>query len=83
VRVVTRGSEELRAIPGVRNFGSHIGQAFLADEVVGVNTGENWISIDPNADYDKTVAAIQNVVDGYPGLQRDVTTYLKERIEES
>ena len=82
VRIVTRGSEELRAIPGVRNFGSHIGQAFLADEVVGVNTGENWISIDPNADYDKTVAAIQDVVDGYPGLQRDVTTYLKERIEE-
>src|SRR5439155_615919 len=82
VRIVTRGSEELRAIPGVRNFGSHIGQAFLADEVVGVNTGENWISIDPNADYDKTVAAIQEVVDGYPGLQRDVTTYLKERIEE-
>ena len=82
VRIVTRGSEELRAIPGVRNFGSHIGQAFLADEVVGVNTGENWISISPHADYDKTVAAIQDVVDGYPGLQRDVTTYLKERIEE-
>ena len=24
------------------------------DEVVGVNFGENWISIDPDADYDKT-----------------------------
>ena len=28
-RIAQRGSEELRAIPGVRNFGSHIGQAFL------------------------------------------------------
>ena len=28
-------SQELRAIPGVRNFGSHIGQALLADEIVG------------------------------------------------
>jgi Cu/Ag efflux pump CusA len=33
-------------------------------------------------DYDKTLAAIQNTVDGYPGLQRDVQTYLKERIKE-
>ena len=30
----TQASKELRAIPGVRNFGAHIGQAFLADEVV-------------------------------------------------
>ena len=40
-------SKELRAIPGVRSFGSHIGQAFLGEEIAGVNFGENWISIDP------------------------------------
>ncbi len=33
-------------------------------------------------DYDPTVAKIQEVVDGYPGLYRDVLTYLKERIKE-
>jgi CzcA family heavy metal efflux pump len=82
VRITTQVSRELRAIPGVRNFGAHIGQGTLADEVVGMNFGENWISIDPNVDYDKTVAAIQQVVDGYPGLQRDVQTYLKERTKE-
>ena len=60
-------SRELRAIPGVRNFGSHIGQAFLAEEIAGVNFGENWISIDRDADYDKTLAAIEEVVDSYPG----------------
>jgi CzcA family heavy metal efflux pump len=81
-RIVTRGGKELRAVPGVQAFGSHIGQAFLADEVVGVNTGENWVSVAPDADYDETVDALQKVVDGYPGLQRDVTTYLTERIEE-
>ena len=69
-------------IPGVNNCGSHIGQAFAADEVVGVNFGENWISVDPSVDYDKTLAAIQEVVDGYPGIHRDVQTYLKERIRE-
>ena len=82
VRIVERGSRELRAIPGVRNFGSHIGQARLADEVVGVNAGENWISVDPEADYDKTLASIQKVVSGYPGLYTDVQTYLNERIKE-
>ncbi|MGH8897067.1 MAG: efflux RND transporter permease subunit [Egibacteraceae bacterium] len=82
VRITTQASSELRAIPGVRNFGAHIGQALLADEVVGINFTENWISVDPAADYDKTVSSIQNVVQGYPGLQRDVLTYLKERIRE-
>jgi CzcA family heavy metal efflux pump len=82
VRISTAGAKELLAIPGVRNEGSHIGQAFLMDEVVGMNFGENWISIDPKADYDKTLASVQEVVDGYPGLRRDVQTYLKERIRE-
>ena len=42
-----RASKELRAIPGVRNFGSHIGRAEVADEVVGPNFTELWISVDP------------------------------------
>ncbi len=81
-RITVRASKELRAIPGVRNFGSHIGRAEVADEVVGPNFTELWISIDPNAPYDVTVSKIQEVVDGYPGLTRDLLTYLKERIKE-
>jgi CzcA family heavy metal efflux pump len=81
-RITVEVSKELRAIPGVRNFGSHIGRAEVADEVVGPNFTELWISLDPKADYDPTVAKIQEVVDGYPGLFRDVLTYLKERIKE-
>jgi Cu/Ag efflux pump CusA len=81
-RIVTAASRDLRAIPGVRSFGSHIGQALLAEEVVGVNFGENWISVDPRADYGRTVAAIQRVLDAYPGLYHDVLTYLNERIDE-
>lgn len=82
VRITTRASKELRAIPGVRNFGAHIGQAFAADEVVGVNFGENWISVSPAVDYDKTITAIDEMVKGYPGLYRDLQTYLKERMRE-
>lgn len=81
-RITVLASKELRAVPGVRNFGSHIGRAEVADEVVGPNFTELWISIDPAVDYDETVATIQEVVDGYPGLYRDLLTYLRERIKE-
>ena len=50
--------------------------------MVGVNFGENWISVDPAVDYDATVAQIKEVVNGYPGLYRDELTYLRERIKE-
>ena len=81
-RISVRACQELRQIPGVRNCGSHIGQAFFSDEVVGVDFGENWISVDPDADYDETIASVHEVVDGYPGLFRDVLTYLRERVRE-
>ena len=81
-RIVTQASRELGEIPGVRSFGSHIGQAFLSEEVAGVNFGENWISVDPSAPFDETVAAVDEVVEGYPGLFTNRETYLNERIDE-
>jgi CzcA family heavy metal efflux pump len=82
VRISQEACQELRTIPGVRNCGSHIGQALLMDEVYGIYFGENWISVDPSVDYNETLDKIQETVDGYPGLYRDVQTYLKERIRE-
>jgi CzcA family heavy metal efflux pump len=82
-RIVVRGCKDMREIPGVRNCGSHIGQAFLGEEISGVNFGENWISVNPAVDYDKTLASIQDKVDSYPGLYHDVQTYLRERIKET
>lgn len=81
-RLSIRVSKELRSIEGVRNFGAHIGRAEVADEVVGPNFTELWISVDPSIEYEPTVDRIQEVVAGYPGLYRDVLTYLRERIKE-
>ena len=81
-RITERASRELMAVPGVKNFGSHIGRAEVADEVVGPNFTELSISLDPAVDYEATVARIQTIVDGYPGLYRDLLTYLRERIKE-
>ena len=81
-RITLAASEDLMAIPGVRNFAAHLGQAFQGDEPYGINFGENWISIDPHVDYDDTIAAIDAVVADYPGLFRDRKTYLDERTKE-
>ncbi|MEA2843751.1 MAG: hypothetical protein QOJ69_1422, partial [Actinomycetota bacterium] len=81
-RIVIQGSRELRSIDGVRNFGSHIGQALLGEEIAGVDFGENWISIDEKANYDETRTEIEDVVAGYPGMFTNVETYLAERISE-
>jgi Cu/Ag efflux pump CusA len=66
----------------VRNFGAHIGRAVGGDEPYGINFTENWISVDPKVDYATTRASVEAAVAGYPGLYRDVQTYLKERIKE-
>jgi CzcA family heavy metal efflux pump len=82
VRITTQGSRELQAIPGVRDFGSHIGRAVQGEEINGINFAENWISVDPKANYGQTLESIETAVAGYPGLFRNVETYLGERIEE-
>ncbi len=81
-RVSVSACRDLREIPGVRNCGSHIGQAFLADEVYGVDFGENWISVSSDVPYDETLERVNETVNYYPGLYRDVQTYLRERIKE-
>jgi CzcA family heavy metal efflux pump len=81
-RVSVLACKDLKEIEGVRNCGSHIGQAMLADEVYGVYFGENWISVSPDVDYDKTLDEVHRTVEAYPGLYRDVQTYLRERIKE-
>ncbi len=74
--------QELRAIPGVSNVGAHVGRAISSDQSTDVNGGEIWVNLDPAAGYQTTVAAIQEVVDGYPGLHREVLTYSDERLRE-
>jgi len=81
-RVTLTAGEDLMAIDGVRNFGAHIGRAEVADEVVGPDFTELWISIDEKADYDKTLKQVEDVINSYPGLFKDILTFLRERIKE-
>jgi Cu/Ag efflux pump CusA len=79
-RIVTQVTGELQSIPGVRNIGAQVGRAITGDQISGINSGEIWVSLDPTAEYDATVIAIQEVVGGYPGLFREVGNYQPDRI---
>ena len=81
-RITSRVSKELRSLPGVRYVGAHVGRAITGDQVVGINSSQIWVSIDPKADYDKTVASIRETIDGYPGIERSVQTYLRDKVGE-
>ena len=62
---------KLEPIQGVRDVGAHIGRAVTGDQIVDVNSGELWVNIDRDADYDETVADVQRVV---AGLGASITT---------
>ena len=80
-RIVTRAGSELQSIPGVRNIGAQIGRATTGDQVVGINSSQIWVSIDPSASYDTTVTMIEETLNGYPGLAGEVQPYLEERVQ--
>jgi CzcA family heavy metal efflux pump len=81
-RMTSRVSDELRSLPGVRSVGAHVGRAVTGDQVVGINSSQIWVGLDPEADYDKTVAAIRETIDGYPGVEHSVQFYLRDKVAE-
>ena len=82
-RITDAASKELRAIPGRAQLRRpHRPRRSAATKSYGVNFGENWISVDPESTTTRRWRRSKQAVDGYPGLYRDVQTYLKERIKE-
>ena len=81
-RVSSLLAEEIRGLDGVTNVGAHVGRAITSDQAVGTNAGQLWISVDPAGDYDATVAAVEDVAAGYPGIASDVVTYPNARVDE-
>jgi Cu/Ag efflux pump CusA len=81
-RITSLVSRELRTVPGVTNVGAHVGRAVLGDEVVGINAAKVWVGIAPSANYVATVAAIQDVVDRYPGVVREIQSYTQKSLRQ-
>ncbi|MDF2146230.1 efflux RND transporter permease subunit [Knoellia sp. p5-6-4] len=72
--------DDLGEIPGVTNVGAQVGRAVTSDQIVNVNSGQVWVKVGPDADYDGTVAAIERTVGSLQGVSTDVLTYSEERV---
>jgi Cu/Ag efflux pump CusA len=79
-RMLTQASHELQSIPGVRSVSGHVGRAVLSDRVNDVNRAQLWVGLDRDADRDATIDRIQQVLDGYAGVDIDTLTNLKSCI---
>jgi len=82
-RITGKMTDELRAIPGVRHVGGHVGRAITSDKVSSPNAAVLWVSLKGRADYEETVAAVRKVTKGYPGIDTDVMTYSEERLNQA
>ncbi len=74
--------KELQSVKGVQNAAAHVGRAVFSKEISDVNTAEIWVSIDPKADYEDTLEAMQAVLGNYPGVKGEVHTFLSKKMRE-
>ena len=82
-RISTALIHDIRAVPGVRNAAAQVGRALLSHELADVNSAEVWVSLDPNADYRATLAALRAIVNAQRGVSAEVQTFLSKRVRES
>jgi len=73
---------ELEGLPGVREANAHVGRAVTSDQSVNVNEAQVWVSMDVDADYDGTLASLEEAVAGVEDLSAEVATYSDRRVTE-
>lgn len=78
--LATNASTELGKISGVQNVTAHIGRAILSDRRTNIDRGELWVSVNPDANYDETVAAVKKAVANLPGLLPEVRTNMISQV---
>lgn len=89
LQAMTRSTEglirDLRQIPGVQNAFADLGRAVLCncERATDVNAGHVWVNIDPKADYEATVDAVEAAITAYPGMRGEVGTYLSTKLREA
>jgi Cu/Ag efflux pump CusA len=81
-RAATSAAAELGRLPDVAEVGALVGRAVLSDRTANVNATELWVKIDPDADYGKAIASIDEVIRGYPGFGHPgAVSYSNDRVD--
>jgi Cu/Ag efflux pump CusA len=89
LQAMTRSTEglirDLRQIPGVQSAFANLGRALLCncERATDVNAGQVWVNIDPKADHEAMVDALEAAVAAYPGMRGQVGTYLSTKLREA
>ncbi len=85
LRMGTRLSKLLLALPEVRAVGQRVGRAEAADDIMGSHSSEIEVDLRPlgAAASRRVEAKIRDVLRGFPGANFGVNTFLTERLEET
>jgi Cu/Ag efflux pump CusA len=78
----TEIGNSLRSLPGVTGVGATVGRAITGDRVVNVNSGDIWVALTADADYDATVASIEETVRDVPGMTAEVVPFSTQEMRE-
>ena len=78
----TEIGNSLQSLPGVSGVGATVGRAVTGDRVVNVNSGDIWVAIAGDADYDATVASIKDTVRDVPGMTAEVVPFSTQEMRE-
>jgi Cu/Ag efflux pump CusA len=81
--LVTQASSELKAVPGVQSVSAHVGRAVFGDKVINIHYAELWVSLDPQANYDRTVNALEEKLGGFTNADFKVRSYLQQVTEQA
>jgi Cu/Ag efflux pump CusA len=74
-RITARVSGFLRRLPSVSDVAATLGRAVSGDQIVDTNSGQIYVQVKPNANYDSAVGAIRAIVQTVPGIHASVSTY--------
>jgi CzcA family heavy metal efflux pump len=80
-----RISAEVLALPYVKSIEQQVGRAELGEDTWGPQRTEFHVELKADAKIDQldAQAALRGILQGYPGLQSEVVTFLGDRISES
>lgn len=80
-----RVSAQLLKLPYVQSVEQQIGRAELSEDTWGPHRSEFHIELKPDAAVDQAAAQeeLRGIIQGYPGIQSEVVTFLGDRISES
>jgi CzcA family heavy metal efflux pump len=80
-----RISKDLLALPYVDSVEQQVGRAELSEDTWGPQRSEFHVELKPGAAIDQQAAQdeLRAILQGYPGIQSEVVTFLGDRISES